>query len=105
MVNRVSFEDCDEVYLGEMLRIHSMCQQEHQRHTQNAEVLRIAIAEHACGLGHRIDWDGAGIIEQEMGWRLRKMKKALYICLEKGKGVVMNKEDCWRVNEAWQAVI
>ena len=48
-----------------------------------AEVLRSAIAEHACGLGHRISWDGAGVIEQESDWRSRKMKEALHIFMEK----------------------
>ena len=33
------------------------------------------------------------------------MKEALHICVEKSKGPVMNKDDGWKVNEMWRAVL
>ena len=64
-----------------------------------------AIAEHACGLRHQINWHGAGVIDRELDWRSRKMKEALHICVEKSKGPVMDKDDGWNVNEVWRAVV
>ena len=33
------------------------------------------------------------------------MKEALHICMEKSKGPVMNKDDGWKVNEVWRALL
>ena len=66
---------------------------------------RSAIAEHACSLQHQLNWNGAGVIDLELDWRSRKMKEALHICVEKSKDPVMNKDDGWKVNEVWQAVL
>ena len=33
------------------------------------------------------------------------MKEALHIWIEKSKGSVMNKDDGWKVNEMWRAVL
>ena len=80
--------------------------QEHQRYTRNAEVLRKLSDCGACvwlGTSHR--WHGPGVIEQKLDCSSRKMEEALYICMEKQKGAVMNSCDGWRIKEAWQAVI
>ena len=93
MVYKVPCEDCDAVYIGETLRTLPTRLQEHLRHTRKGEQQRSAIAEHACAFGHQIGWGGAGVVHKESDWRSRKMKEALYICAEKRKGPVMNKDD------------
>ena len=81
VVYKVPCQDCQAVYVGETLRTLPTRLQEHQRHTRKGEMQHSAIAEHACGLQHQINWHGAGVIDRELDWRSRKMKEALHICV------------------------
>ena len=105
MVHKVPCQDCEAVYVGETLRTLPTRLQEHQRNTRKGELQRSAIAEHACSLQHQICWSDAEVIEHKLDWRSRKTKEALHICLEKSKGPVMNKDDGWKVNEVWRALL
>ena len=105
MVYKVPCQNCQAVYIGETLRLLPTRLQEHQHHTRKGQVQRSAIAEHACSLQHRFNWNGADVIDHELDWRLRKLKEALHICVEKSKGTVMNTDDGLKVNEVWQAVL
>ena len=79
--------------------------QEHQRHIRKGKMERSAIAEHACSLQRQINWNRAVVIDRELDWRSRKVKEAVHICVEISKGPVMNKDDGWKVNKVWRAVL
>ena len=79
VVYSVPCYDCNSVYIGETLRNLETRLQEHRRHTEKCDHQRSAVAEHSVFEDHRINWDGARVLDREQAWRPRKIKEALHI--------------------------
>ena len=71
--------------------------QEHRRHTEKCDPQRSAIAEHSVVQDHRINWDGARVLDVEQAWRPRKIKETLHIARQRCEWPLMNKDGGWSV--------
>ena len=102
MVYRVSWRECEAVYVSETMRNLAVRHQEHKRHSVNGDIHRSAVAEHVFKCQHRIGWDSAKIVGTELGWRRRKIKEALRVSRQKYERPVMNKDDGWTLSAVWR---
>ena len=66
VVYRIGCKDCHQSYIGQSGRSLSHRVQEHRRAVINADFNASALAEHAWNNGHRIDWDNASILAQNI---------------------------------------
>ena len=74
---------------------------EHRRHTMKGEILKSAVAEHACLRDHSIDLKSANVLDYTGDFRQRKIMEALRI--HRHTGVLMNKDRGWEISETWSA--
>ena len=65
------------------------------------EILKSAVAEHACLLDHAIDWKSANVLNYTGDFRLYKIMEVLRI--RRHTGVLMNKNRRWKISETWSA--
>ena len=65
------------------------------------EILKSAIAEQACLLGHAINWKSANVLNYTDDFRQHKIMEALRI--RRHTGVLMNKDRGWEISETWSA--
>ena len=69
------------------------------------EILKSAVAEHACLLDHAIDWESANVLDYTGDFRERKITEELRIRRPCRTGVfkLMNKDRGWEIGETWSA--
>ena len=65
------------------------------------EILKSAVAKHACLLDHAIYWESANVLDYTGDFRQRKITEALRI--HRHTGVSMNKDQGWEISETWSA--
>ena len=63
---------------------------EHKRHTTKGEILKLAVADHACIFDHAIDWKSASVLDYTCDFRQRKITKAIHI--HEHMDALMNKD-------------
>ena len=102
VVYQIPCKDCASVYVGETLRNLKVRLSEHRRHTEGCVVGRSAVADHAVECDHRIDWDGAIVLDVEQAWRTRKIKEALHIAQQGSERPLMNKDNGWYISNIWR---
>ena len=102
VVYQIPCKDCALEYAGETLRNLKVRLSEHRRHTEGCDVGRSAVADHAVECDHRIDWDGAIVLDVEQAWRMRKIKEALHIAQQGSERSLMNKDNGWYISNIWR---
>ena len=63
VVYRVPCKDCSKAYIGQSGRSLSCCLKEHHCTVLNGDLLASAIAEHAWGESHQVDWEAVEILD------------------------------------------
>ena len=63
VVYKIPCMDCPRAYIGQTGRSLSIGLKEHKRAVRNGDVDSSAISERAWKEGHRVDWDGAHILD------------------------------------------
>ena len=101
VVYSVMCDECDSTYIGETMRTLDARMKEHRRHTMKGEILKSAVAEHACLLDHAIDWESANVLDYTGDFGQRKITEALRI--RRHTGVLMSKDRGWEISETWSA--
>ena len=79
VIYKVPCQDCNKVYIGETGRKFGTRLNEHKRHCRLLQPDKSAIAEHAIGENHHIDFDQSEIVATEDRFWPRKVKEALLI--------------------------
>ena len=75
---------------------------EHTRHTWDSRIDLSAVAEHAAGNGHEMDWATVKVIDSAKTTQARKVKEALHIARKAPK---MNKDQGMILSASWHGVI
>ena len=63
IVYSVKCDECDSTNIGETMPTLDVRMKEHRRHTTKGEILKSAVAEHACHLDHTIGGKSANMLD------------------------------------------
>jgi hypothetical protein len=102
VVYQVPCRECDKVYIGETKkRINDRLKQ----HKDDVRLRREnnAIFKHVKDTDHKVNWEGAKVIEQESRMIIRKWKEARRIREVAGKA--MNWNSGLMMNEEWEEIM
>ena len=102
VVYEINCSDCDASYIGETTRSLEIRRKEHLRHTKNGKVEASAVADHVWNHDHRIDWDGARVLDKERNWTSRKIREALHIAKNRPD---MNKDRGLLLSSRWTKLV
>lgn len=79
VVYRIPCKDCESTYVGQSGRSLACRMKEHQRAVRGGDTNASAIAEHAWGKQHQIDWGAAEVLDTNPSWRPRCLLESWHI--------------------------
>ena len=79
VVYRIPCGDCESTYVGQSGRSLACRMKEHQRAVRGGDTNASAIAEHAWGHQHRIEWGAAEVLDNNPNWHPRCLLESWYI--------------------------
>ena len=89
VVYRIPCRYCAKTYVGQSGRSLACRIKEHQRAVRNGDENASAIAEHAWGCHHHIDWEAAEVVDSNPDWYPRCLMESWHIHKEPNS---MNRE-------------
>ncbi len=101
VVYELSCEDCGAVYVGETERRLQIRIDEHRSSVAKSDG-KSAISDHTKATGHRIDWDGVRVIDQEQRFFPRKIREAIKIW---ERAPELNRDRGYKLAPVYQAVL
>ena len=84
IVYSVKYNVCDSTHTGETICMLNARMEKHERHTRKEEILKLAVADHACLFDHAIDWKSVNILDYTCDFQQRKITDGLCICKHTG---------------------
>ena len=83
VVYRIPCRDCEKTYIGQSGRSLACRMKEHQGAVRRGDTNASAIAEHAWGQQHQIDWGSAEVLDTNPSWRPRCLLESWHIHKER----------------------
>ena len=83
VVYRIPCGDCESTYVGQSGRSLACRMKEHQRAVRGGDTNASAIAEHAWGHQHQIDWGAAEVLDSNPNWHPRCLLESWHIHKER----------------------
>jgi hypothetical protein len=105
VVYMVQCETCDMKYIGETRKMLETRISQHQKDVQNRKDENSFFCHVKMNKGHRIDWDGTKILEEEDNTIRRKIKESIFIeALNPGTKMdqLMNLEKGVQIDKGWK---